>query len=404
MDQAGRLPRLSACKPMESPDAEAIRKILSVEPRLQGLERASRALGLGRNDLVHAGPPIRDPASVCRPVLHSAITATLFEGWADSVEQAESLVRNGGIRLRAAQDLNCVVPLADVVSPSMWLQAVGDEAQACWTPLNGGMEHVLRVGMLGDDVLAHLRWLNGPFAETFAAALTAPVPILDLADEGLAGGDDCHGRTGVASAALLSTIDRHLVSPKAHASRAFLQRSPSFFLNIWMAASQRMLAAARGVSGSTVVTAAGGNGIEFGIKIASTPDTWFAAPADPPAVAPGALGAAEPLGAIGDSAVVDILGLGAMTRLELGAAPAIPAFVEHAERAGALLSRPHPRFARTHPCMIMSAQAVVESGTLPIISLGVLDRAGRLGRLAGGYYRPPLEIFERAVTGKSRCR
>jgi len=382
---------------MESPDAHAVRKILSVEPTLQRLERASSALGLARHELVHAGPPIRDAASVCRPILHSAITASLFEGWADSVEQAERLVRDGTIRLRPAQDLDCVVPLADVVSPSMTLQAVGDGSQVCWTPLNGGVEHVLRVGVLGDEVLARLRWLNGPFAQAYAQALSSPVPVLDLADQGLEGGDDCHGRTGVATVALWKTIERRLNDDAAAICREFLQRSPSFFLNVWMAASQLMLRAARGIPGATVVTAAGGNGTEFGIRIASKPETWFTARAMPPAVAPGGLGAAEPLGAIGDSAVVDILGLGAMTTLESGVAPALPPFVQGAEGRASLLAAAHPRFRRTHPRMVVSARRVVESATVPIISLGVLDKAGRLGRLTGGYYRPSFDLFGSAL-------
>ena len=87
---------------MESPDTQAVRKILAVEPRLQRLELASRAIGLGSSELIHAGPPITDPAEVCRPILHSAITAALFEGWARSVEEAKELLRSGEMTRCAA--------------------------------------------------------------------------------------------------------------------------------------------------------------------------------------------------------------------------------------------------------------------------------------------------------------
>lgn len=382
---------------MESPDTQAVRKILAVEPHLRDLEPASRAIGLRGNELVHAGPPITDPAEVCRPILHSAITAALFEGWARSVEEAKELLRSGEIRFRAAQDLNCVVPLADVASPSMWLQGVRDRQRVCWSPLNGGMANVLRVGVLGEEVLAHLRWLNGPFAETFAQALTTPVPVLDLADQGLASGDDCHGRTAGATAALLATIGDRLTGDRGHALREFLQRSPSFFLNIWMAASKLMLDAARGIDASSVIIAGGGNGSAFGIQIASKPGEWFIVPATPPAVAPGSLGSSEPLGAIGDSAVVDLLGLGAMTSLEHGVGPQLPAFVEQADGLAELLQERHPMMSRTHPLMVTSARRALELERAPVISLGVLDKDGRLGRLTGGYYRPPAAIFRRAM-------
>ena len=97
-----------------------------VDPVLHRVERASEALGLRRNELLHAGPPMTDPGTVCCPIFHSAITAILFEGWADSLEEAERLLHSRMVRLCPAQDVNRVVPLADVVSPSMWLQGVND--------------------------------------------------------------------------------------------------------------------------------------------------------------------------------------------------------------------------------------------------------------------------------------
>ena len=42
-------------------------------------------------------------------------------------------------------------------------------------------------------------------------------------------------------------------------------------------------------------------------------------------------------------------------------------------------------------------QASALAAQSPVISLGILDRVGLRGRLAGGFYRPPLALFERAV-------
>lgn len=198
--------------------------------------------------------------------------------------------------------------------------------------------------------------------------------------------------------ALLRTLVDRVTGASGEAVRGFLQKSPAFFLNIWMAASKLMLDAARGVDGSTVITAAGGNGTAFGIQIASRPEEWLVAPAMPPAVAPGSLGAAVPLGAIGDSAVVDILGLGAMTSLQRGMAAPIPAFAGPADDLALLLHERHPAMRRSRPLMVTSARRVADLGKTPIISLGVLDKDGRLGRLTGGYYRPPAEIFHRAAS------
>lgn len=390
------------------PDAIAVQRILAVDPVLHRVERASEALGLRRNELLHAGPPMTDPGTVCRPILHSAITAILFEGWADSLEEAERLLHSGMVRLRPAQDVNCVVPLADVVSPSMWLQGVDDVrfSEVSWSPLNGGSERVLRVGVLGSDVLEHLRWINGSFATVLARALRKPVSLLEIADRGLAGGDDCHGRTSVATAALVEILEQRLSGSEAGSCRAFLRQAPSFFLNIWMASSKLMLDAARGVNGSSIITAAGGNGFEFGIQVASNPATWFTARATPPVLAGDQVTAgAESLGAIGDSAVVDFLGLGAMTTPAqvVKARHVFPeSFRVAAEAPRKLLLALHPSFGRTRPFMVTSAQRVIDVGQAPIVSLGVLDKGGRLGRLGGGYYRPPLEIFAHAIANLER--
>jgi hypothetical protein len=392
------------------PDAAAAARILTVAPQLRGLALARDAVGLRSHELLHAGPPIGDPAGACAPIMHSAITAIRFEGWADTVDAAAALLRSGAIRLRPAQDCGCVVPLADVVSPSMWLQEVADAGATttAWSPINGGAEHVLRVGVLDDDVLAHLRWINGSFARAFRGALGEPIALIPLADAGLAGGDDCHGRTAVATAELATRLERRWTGVDAQRCRDFMSRAPSFFLNVWMAASKSMLDAARNIAESSVIVAAGGNGKAFGIQIAAAPGTWFTAPADPPAVAPGGLPAnATPLGAIGDSAIVDCLGLGAMTAPTSATAappPFADLFPDAVDAPTRLLTTEHPGFSRMRPLVIASAARAADSAQVPIVSLGVLDSAGELGRLAGGFYRPPLDLFRRAAASVPRVR
>ena len=387
-------------------DQLAIDRVLAVSPELFALERAADRLQLGHHTLLHAGPPLRDPCAPCTPVLHSAMLAILLEGWADTAEQARAMVRSGAVTLRPAQDFACVLPLADVLSPSMWLQVVRDAANpqrwAC-SPLNGGATDVMRVGQFNHAVLAQLRWLDREFAPAYGAALGhAAIPLIPLADEGLAAGDDCHGKTGVASAAFARVLRDRLQGDAASACSAFLDRSPAVFLNLWMAASRCMLSAAAACTGSSVVIAAAGNGQDFGIQLAGKPGHWFTAPAAAPVI-PGATEQVlqASLGAIGDSAIVDLLGLGAMTTLGNGAqAPAAFASIwpETAQAPRNLLSAPHPGFALTQAQLVVRAASVRDAQTAPVVSLGVLDQAG-LGRLGGGFYRAPAELFARACAG-----
>jgi hypothetical protein len=387
-------------------------RVFEVRPELAAVVRARDAMALGRRDLLHAGPPLADRARPCEPMLNAAAAAILFEGWADTVDQARSLVRERAVVLRPAQDLGCVVPLADVLSPSMWVQVVQDGAGAAppaFSPFNGGGEHPQRVGVFDEAVVAHLRWLDTQFAPALRAALDTPLPLIDLADRGLAGGDDCHGRTAVATAALGALITERLQGGANAVCRQYLDRSPGFFLNLWMAASRCMLAAAAGATDpdhADLVVAAGGNGQSFGIQVAARPGHWFTGPAAAPAITGAAPElAARSLGAIGDSAIVDLLGFGAMTTLRAG--PPLPpevleAWFSEPDGPGPLLALEHPGFVRTGPRLLVHAARVVGAGRCPLVSLGVLDRAGERGRLAGGFYRAPLSVFTEAVAGIAR--
>jgi hypothetical protein len=318
------------------------------------------------------------------------------------LDAAAGMIRRGEIALAPAQDFSVVTPLAAVVSRSMWLQRVVDAAEPArrkFAPINGGAGPAPRLGLRTPEALAHLRWLNGPFAETLGAALGEGVPLIPLAAQGLAEGDDGHGRTPAATAAL-----RRLLAPRfgegAAAARDFLDKGPSFFLNLWMAATKCILAAADGTPGSSLVTAAGANGAETGLQVAGLPGRWFTAPAAPPEGDLGAMPAARALGAIGDSAVVDTLGFGAMA---MAYAPeqkaALARFLPEGglDLPGLLLQGEHEGFGTLRPRVGLSARAVVRHGRPPVVSLGILDREGTAGRLGGGIFTPPLTLFQEAV-------
>jgi hypothetical protein len=163
-----------------------------------------------------------------------------------------------------------------------------------------------------------------------------------------------------------------------------------------------MLSAAAGTQGSGIVTASGGNGDAFGIQVAGLPGRWFSGPAVAPAIAQATPEVtASSLGAIGDSALVDLLGFGAMTSLAIPRGPAgyLAAWPLEAEAPNALLGHAHPAFAMTRPRLTVNTSRVLSSGRQPLISLGVLDKAGQRGRLDAGYFRVPLELFSNAEEG-----
>ena len=329
-------------------------------------------------------------------ILNSACVAALYEGLASNFETARGMIRSGEVELRPAQDFDVVIPLAAVVSASMPLHSVYDAWKGrirCFAPINGGIGPSLRLGLLSEDVLAHVRWLNTRVKDALQEGIAEGIALVPLAAKGLREGDDCHGRTPVSGAALIEEIEmRSKRGIRDEQVAEFVQASPSLFLNLWMAATKTMMKAAEGVDGSGVITAAGGNGREFGIQISSDPGRWYTAAAKPPE---GDIGEHSPdmaLGAIGDSAVVDCLGLGAMSSIDLRDGPA-------GDELGSFLVGYHPNFLpgpRHLGCTVFGGDPLFDG---PAVSLGILDKEGARGRLGGGIFSVPASLRKAALIG-----
>lgn len=384
-------------------DQVAFEAASAVRPIWKSQRRASDAIGLAKNVLLHAGPAFQSPTDVSRPIRNAACVAAVFEGLAQSFTEAADAIDAGVIRLRPAQDLNAVVPLASVISASMSLHEIVDAKNPrhrAFAQINGGGGPALRLGVCSEPTLAHLRWLNDEFAEVLVRLLDdEAVDLIEIAKNGLAAGDDCHGRTGAATALLEARFRNALAADPR--TQAFLQTGPSFFLNLWMAACRCVLNGAAGVAGSSLVTAAGGNGRDFGIQLAGAPGSWIVVHADPPH-GPLYQGPerAQPLGAIGDSAIVDVAGFGAMalrySEAQIQAfGPYLPD--DALTRPARLFLERWPAFGDLNLLTGLCARRVVAAGTSPLVSLGILDAAGVRGRLSGGIYAIPLQLFVQAL-------
>jgi Protein of unknown function (DUF1116) len=372
-------------------DREALRRMHAAAPVWRGVTLACDAMAFPDRTILHAGPPVRGGA-IAQPLAHSAIMAILFEGWAKDARDAAAMLEAGEVLLRPAQDHRAMVPLAAVLSPNMAVQVVADAQNpdnVLFSPLNGGMTFAQRFGLCGQQILSHLRWINGNLAATLQIIADQEIPLIDIADAALQEGDDCHGRTAVGTNRLIHIIASRLGGDTPE--RRFLDRSPGFFLNLWMAAVKCIATAGEG-EGSSIITGLGGNGVEVGLKLGGTGDRWFVTVAEPPS---GSLQSGhreeERLGAIGDSALVDALGFGAM------ASTSPPANDGPAAPLVDLLPLQHPMFSRAKLRVGIPARNIVRHASPPRIVLGILDRSGKSGRIGGGIYRPPLELFAKAT-------
>lgn len=369
-------------------DARALQRMHAVDPVWRGVAVAGDVMDFPARTILHAGPPV-DLQNLALPILNSAIMAVLFEGWAREADQARAMLLAGEINLAPAQDHRAMVPLAAVLSPGMAVQIVLDghnPRNRIFAPLNGGMKYAQRLGLAGDHILAHLRWINGNLAAALSIVADCDVPLIAIADEAISRGDDCHGKTAEASRLTIEQIAPRLGSNTPE--RRFLDAAPGFFLNIWMAGVKCMAMAGEG-EGSSIVTAMGANGITTGVKLGARPDHWVMMPAAPPEgpLNPG-FEQSDRLGAIGDSALVDAMGFGAMlpSAQQMRGTGSIHHLSPHS----------HPGFRGNEIHVGFPAGNISEDIPAPVIALGILDRRGAGGRIGGGLYATPPALFRKA--------
>jgi hypothetical protein len=176
-----------------------------------------------------------------------------------------------------------------------------------------------------------------------------------------------------------------------------------------MAMGKAIMDPVKGIAGSTIVTTMSRNGTEFGIKVSGTGERWFTAPVEMPRglYFPG-FSEADANPDIGDSAIVETIGLGGMA---MAASPAVAGFVGAGGAADAFATTrrmyeitvgrnadwtlPTLDFAGTP--MGIDIRKVLETGLAPVINTGIAHRQPGLGQVGAGVVRAPLACFEQAL-------
>lgn len=384
--------------PAGAHDADAA--LARAEPVLARVASAAEAVGLAPHELLHAGPPLADPMRPPAPLRSACVMTALHEGWAASAAEAEAMLASGALRLSPAQDRGVVTPLAAVVSACTPMFGVVDAAGSrapTWAPVSplGGPD--TRMGHRDPAILARLADRDARVAPTLARWIEArgPLPLWPLAAHGLADGDDLHSRTTAANAALAAEAPAEL--------REGLEGTPLFFLTIWMAACAALMRALEGGDRPTWVSRAGANGESFGLALAGDPGRWHTVPATPPAGwrSPAAPVTAPVSPAIGDSAVIDLLGFGGQ-RLAWAPEPravlagALPDDVAAPAALAGLGQVPHPALPGRWP-LGLDAAGCTAGGARPLVCLAMIGADGTRGWLGRGVWPVPAEVFRAAL-------
>lgn len=308
----------------------------------------------------------------------AAEQAAIIGGFAEDASTARAMLEAGSLSLEPAQDHGVAVPLAMVVAPSMWCFEVGDDEAFFYAPVAEGPPPALRFGSSDPLCVARARDWTAAAAHAINPQLANLPDVESIMRRALRDGDDCHAITRAGNELFLEFMGDLPASLVAD-----IRTNPGFVLGIWMAWAAWKLHVS-----ANEIAAIGGNGIEFGLRRRGE-TRWATVPCAPP-TGPrfNPQQQAPALGAIGDSALVDICGFGGQA---LSHAPVLTAEWEQLlpldakSRSSAIV---HPERGT------VDADAVRATGVSPIINLAILDERGSAAPIGRGFYIVPLTLFE----------
>ena len=393
---------------------EAFRRIVAADPVLVDVAPAFEVIpGMRDRLILHAGPPVGWDR-MCGAQRGAAIGMCLFEGWAETPEAAERMLREGEIALEPNHPHSAVGPMAGTTTRNMWVWVVENKAFG-----NRGfcrqVESFQQFGDYGPDALSALRsWRDvwGP-ALREAVRKLGGLPLKPLIARAFLMGDEMHNRVVASSSLFANAMAPALVGsdlPRAQvlSTLSYAGNHPFLFLGLSMAAAKAAMDPVRGIEASTVVTAMARNGTDFGIQVSGLEGEWFTAPA--PRVQGLLLPGWKEMDAgldMGDSAITETVGWGGFA---LGGAPGILAFTGGTAAEAMAFSRDMRAITLGQsPDFLMPAldfegtavgidiRKVVATNLVPVIDTAIAHREPGHGTLGGGIVRPPLACFTRAL-------
>jgi Protein of unknown function (DUF1116) len=387
----------------------AVAALAAARPLLVDVRPAGDVVpALAAGAVGHAGPPIH-PRAMCAPMRTALAVALAIEGRAPDAAAALDLLDAGAIDVRPNHDMGGVGPMSGAVTASMPVLVARDAAtgREAWCPLNEGSGKVLRYGADGPEVVARLEWMRDVLGPALAGALRehGPLDLLEVQARALELGDECHHRTEAGSRLTHDALAPWLPEDV----RSFILNNGQFFLNLAMVSAKLAMVCAADVPESSLLTVIARNGVEVGIQLSGTGSQWFVGPAALPDPArlidPYTLEDMNP--DLGDSAIVEVYGLGALAlSASPPAAPSVGLSFDDApglmQRFRTIAAADHPELRLYEPAPVpailgVDARLVVDTGIRPPVHTGIAHREPGVGQIGGGVTHPPFEAFEAAI-------
>jgi len=396
--------------PLHAEPDPAVAALAAAAPMLVDVQPAGAVVpALAEGVVGHAGPPIH-PSQMCAPMRTALGVALTIEGRAESKDEALALLDSGEVEVRPNHDMGGVGPMSGAVTASMPVLVARDEAtgRTAWCPLNEGSGKVLRYGADGPEVVERLKWMRDVLGPSLSSALAShgPLDLLEIQRVALERGDECHHRTEAGTQLTYDALAPHLPQDV----REFILGNGQFFLNLAMVSAKLAMVCASGVPGSPLLTVLARNGVQVGIQVSGLEGRWFSGPAampDPARLYPGY--AMEDMNPdLGDSAIVEVYGLGALALSSSPlSAPSVGLSYDLApllmERFWRIAAAEHPTLRLAEPAgpapaiLGVDARVVAATGIRPPVHTGIAHREPGVGQIGGGVTHPPFEAFTAAM-------
>jgi hypothetical protein len=282
----------------------------------------------------------------------------------------------------------------------------------------GKARHRLNYGVYNAEVASRLGILRDVVGPVLSAAVRelGGVPLKPIIVRALHMGDELHSRNTAASylfadqlfPALLDLLERKgLAYSAVKRVLALLTEDNYFFLRFSMASAKATADAARGIEGSTVVTAMAVNCREFAIQVSGLGDEWFRGSHCDLSGARlfESYTAADVSWMGGESVITETVGLGAFAQAAAfplqayqGGSPEVMIASNLAMYQVAVGEHPDfkiPYFQYRGSPTGIDIRKVVATGVLPIIDAGLGGKDG--GQIGAGVIRTPMDCYQAAL-------
>jgi hypothetical protein len=404
---------------IKTANEEVAQRMIQGEPVLVDIAPAGEVIpGLQDKMILHSGPPI-EWSYMCGAQRGAIIGMTLFEGWAETADQAQEMLDSGEINLEPNHHHQAVGPMAGTISTSAPVWVVENKAfdnRAFCRQVEGRQQF----GEFSQDALNGLRMWRDIWAPTLREALakTGGLDLNPIITQALQMGDELHNRNTASSslfanAMAVAMVEANLPKESVLPTLKYVTNHNLIFLGLAMACGKAITDPAHGVEYSTIVTAMARNGTEFGIRVSGLGDEWFTAPA--PAVdgiyLPGYIEADAGLD-MGDSAIAETVGWGGFV---IGGAPGILSLVggtpeealEYSREMKKITTAVHPTYRMpalgfTGTSIGIDIRKVMQTNIAPIIDTAIAHKNPGYPIIGAGLLRAPIECFRKALIAFGR--